>query len=347
MINYYNKYYKYIEKYKLLNNCKQSGGKRENTFYIDINNHTEIYGENSIDLIFTKELKNELIKRNYTESSNFPVDFIFLAGEPSYYRNRFDTKKSKWINLVYGKSAINITNKILLHQKYKDMDFMIHGDYINEDTLLDIISKLKGKFIKILKPLGSYSGKGNIIVQNKKEIEDWINNNIQYKEWLLEDYIVKPDLKNGYKFHFRIPVLVKVFNKKLSVYISNKYYFRKAVKKYKKNEWLNKDIHDTHFTGDDTTFPDEYPDNWNKIDAENCINKIKNIIKIIFSNNFNFRPGWDAQNGFDIYGADILFEKKQPYLLEINDRAGLIVNTIPGMISIVLDNKEVGFTKII
>jgi hypothetical protein len=349
MINYYTKYNKYIEKYKLLIN-NQIGG-NENiklTYYININNHTDSFGEHSIDFIFTKELKKELSNRNYIESSNFPVDFIFLSGEPAWYRNKFDTKKSKCINLLYGKSATNITNKILLHNKYKDMKFIIHADYINENTLLsDIISKLKNRFIKILKPLGSYSGTGNKIVRNKKQIKDWIQENTKYKEWLLEDYIIEPDLKNGYKFHFRIPLLIKVFNKKINIYISKKYYYQIAKQKYKKSDWLNKDIHDTHFSGDNIVFPNEYPDNWNEEDANLCSNKIQNIIQTVFRNNIDFRPGWDALNGFDVYGVDIIFEKKQPYLLEINDRAGLIPDIIPDMLSVVLDNKENGFKKLI
>ena len=352
MINYYTKYNKYIEKYNnLINN--QGGGKPNNshTYYIDINNNTKAVGDKSIDFIVTRDLKNELNKRKYIESLKFPVDFIFLSGEPAWYRNRFDTKKSKWINLLYGKSAIDITNKITLHKKYENTNFMIHADYIHENSSLsNIMSNLKDKFIKILKPLGSYAGTGNQIVKNKKEIENWIENNQKYKEWLLEDYIIDPDLKNGYKFHFRIPVLVKVSMKKINVYIYEKYFYRIAKKKYTKNNWLDKDIHDTHYTdyiGNDVLFPDEYPDKWNDKETEDCIRKIQNIIKTVFRNEKDIRPGWDGQNGFDIYGVDIIFEKKQPYLLEINSRAGLIPNTIPSMLSVVLDNKENGFTKLI
>jgi len=309
-----------------------------NTFFINI------YNQDKHEKIFEKELKTQLINRNYTESSNFPVDFIFLSGEPVWYRNRFDTKHSKWLSLLYGKSIINLTNKILFHKKHEDSDFIIHADFIEENKKLP---ELKDKFMKILKPVGSWKGMGNQIVKNKKEVEDWIQENTKFKEWVLEDYIVSPDLKDGHKFHFRIPILVKVLNNKISVYSSNKYYFRKAVKKYKKSDWLNKDIHDTHFTGDDTTFPDEYPDKWNDKDADNCINKITSIIKKVFENEKDFRPDWDAQNGFDVYGADFLFEKKQPYLLEINQRASLIPSVISGMLSVVLDNEEIGFTKLI
>ena len=311
---------------------------KSKTFFININN------QDKHEKIFEDQLREELITRNYTESSNFPVDFIFLSGELVWYRNRFDTKKSKWLSLLYGKSIINLTNKILFHKKFEKEDFLIHADFIKENKILP---KLKDKFMKILKPVGSWKGMGNQIVKNKKEVEDWIQENTKFKEWVLEDYIVNPDLKDGHKFHFRIPILVKVLNKKISVYISNKYYFRKAVKKYKKSDWLNKDIHDTHFTGDDTTFPDEYPDKWNDKDADNCINKITSIIKKVFANEKDFRPDWDAQNAFDVYGADILFEKKQPYLLEINQRASLIPSVIPGMLSVVLDNQEIGFTKLI
>jgi len=83
-MNYYNKYNKYIEKYKLLNNNNLIGGKEENTFYIKTD-----------DTKFDLYMKSELIKKDWQESNKYPVNFIFIQGESAYYRNKFDTKQSE------------------------------------------------------------------------------------------------------------------------------------------------------------------------------------------------------------------------------------------------------------
>jgi len=308
------------------------------TFYVEID-----YPE------FEKEMINELRKRGYKESNNFPVDFIFLSGDSSFYRNRFNTKGSKWISLLYGNSKTEITNKILLNKKFEKEDFIISLMYLTQNSPIPNIDE---SIIRILKPLNGFAGSGITIIKTKKEIELWLKDNEKYKEWILQDYLQNPDLKDGYKFHFRVIVLVKkTANKKSEVFISNYKYYVPSLKKYKKGDWLNKNIHDTHYKpGKIIIFPNELPDNWSIEDANKATNNMHQIITKIFENQNQFEPEWNAKNGFELFGADFIFENKQPYLLEINSKMSLKgrISIIPGLLQTILDDKESEFmTKLI
>jgi len=300
---------------------------------------------------FQEELIGYLIKKDYKKEFTFPVDFILLSGHPSHYRNRFDSKGSNWISLLYGNSKTEITNKILLHKKYKDFDFIINGNYLSKNKPIPEIDETK---IKILKPLNGFSGSGIKVLQTKEEITLWLKepDNEKYKEWLLEDYIEDPDLKDGHKFHFRVLVLVKVQqNKPIEVYISEHKFFVKALEKYQKGDWNNKNIHDTHYKAMKyDTFPKNLPDGWSIQDGDKAIEKMNKIITKIFTNQNDFKPDWNAKNGFEIFGTDFIFSKKQTYLLEINGKTGIkgcnII--IPGIVDTILEGKENKyFTKLI
>lgn len=160
-------------------------------------------------------------------------------------------------------------------------------------------------------------------------------------------------MKDGYKFHFRVLILVKVFqNKSFEVYISNQKFYITAKEKYRKTDWLNKDIHDTHFnqTIDYLIFPKDLPDSWTKEDALLVTNNMNNIIIEIFKKQTEFQPDRNSLNSFEIFGADFIFSNKHAYLLEINDKIGYKTAgpIIPGIIDTVLLNKDNEyFTKLI
>jgi len=87
--------------------------KSEKTFYIKTN-----YAN------FNKEITNILIKKGYKKSKDFPVNFIFINEEFTYYKNIFNTNNSNWISLLYGDSKAETTNKYLINSKYKDSNFI-------------------------------------------------------------------------------------------------------------------------------------------------------------------------------------------------------------------------------
>ena len=359
MINYYTKYNKYIEKYKLINN--QNGGKTIKTFYIKTD-----------DAKFDTYMKTMLIKKDWQESNNYPINFIFLQGESSYYRNKFDSKRSDWISLLKGKSKDQITNKFILHKNFNNSNFFKHADFIENNNIDQL--DLPDSFVKILKPNEGFAGKGIKIVKNKKEIEEWIydnHENNKYKQWLLEDYIINPDLIKNHKFHIRVNILVKVINKKVEIYVSNIKLCAKAANKYKHTNFYDKSIYDSHHQQNTKPiilpinkklknklnklsikidYLIEKPDGWDIQDIYKCNEDINTIVKTIFNNQIEFEAERNAKNGFEIFGADFMFENKHTYLLEINQKTGLgdCEIIIPGIIETVIDNKiNEHFTKLI
>jgi len=307
------------------------------TFYIKIS-----------EVDFEEELYSYLTKENYNMEDNLPVDFIFLSGNATYYRNRFDTMGSNWINLLYGNSKTQITNKYILKKKYENSNFIINTSYVGKNKKIQNIDE---NTIKILKPLNEYGSKGIAIIKTKNEINLWINKNEnnKYREWIIEDYLLNPDLINGYKFHLKVLILVKVLkNKQIEVYISEYKFITKANEKYKNNDWDNMNIHNTSYQSKEySIFPKELPDNWNLEDVKEINNNIEQIIKKILKDQNDFQPEWNAQNGFEIFGANFIFSNKKIYLLEINSKISLkgFNIIIPSIIDITLHSKENQYLK--
>jgi hypothetical protein len=255
---------------------------------------------------------------------------------------------SNWINLLYGNSKTQITNKYILKKKYENSNFIINTSYIGKNKKIQNIDE---NTIKILKPLNEYGSKGIAIIKTKNEINLWINKNEnnKYREWIIEDYLLNPDLIDGYKFHLKVLILVKVLkNKQIEVYISEYKFITKANEKYKNNDWDNMNSHNTSYQSKEySIFPKELPDNWNLEDVKEVNNNIEQIIKKILKDQNDFQPEWNAQNGFEIFGANFIFSNKKIYLLEINSKISLkgFNIIIPSIIDVTLHSKENQYLK--
>ena len=261
---------------------------------------------------FNKDLKNLFESKGFTKST-IPADIVFLSGEPAYYRNNFDLEKSTFVNVI---QRPDITYKAKLYKKFKDYDF-IPKTYK--------ISDLPDTFLKIVKPADGYAGEGIRIIDNKEDLIKWTSDS---RDWVIQEYINTPALKNGHKFHLRVHVLVI----KDSVYLYNDMRYYVAKEKYIQTDWTNSDIHDTHYNPRfDNVFPHDLPDNW----TTGTITPIKKIVKTVFEG-IKLKPDWNGKNGYYIFGLDIMFNKKKPILLEVNDRVGLTEKSIP-MISEIVD----------
>lgn len=298
------------------------------------------------DGLFTNAMKRYLKDKGLIEKKTFPINFIFLSGELSYQRNKVNTKRSTWISLLWGKSIDKITNKILLHNQ--DKPYLIPSVIVTSNSELPLFRSLK-----ILKPLGGFSGSGITTVNTPSEAKEWIDSHKEFSGWLLQPYIKTPALKDGYKFHLRVYVLIKKeYNKPKEVFVSNYKLYVKAKDKYKQDDWLNPRIHDTHYKpGDFKTFPQHSPDDWNTEDTRKADKKISSILVDLLKDEHDFQPSWNAVNGFEVFGIDILFDKKKPYLLEFNNKIGIDKDDIfyiPGFVDTVLFNTpEPYFTRIL
>lgn len=290
---------------------------------------------------FDEEVKDYFEERNWKQSKNFPVNFIYVTGEAAYQRNKFDTKKSNWISLLWGKSVERLTNKYELHKHHPKASFLIPTKLIDQGEALP---KLPSEFLKILKPVEGFSGSGITIVQSKEEVTDWLEKHLDFKQWILQDYITSPALKDGHKFHLRVFVLVrKSHGKEREVFVANYKIYNKAEEIYKQDDWLNPKIHDTHYKpGKPVLFPTSLPDGWTSEDGTKIQRKINLILKKLLEDETEFKPEWNAKNGFEVFGVDILFDEKKPYILEFNNKMGhkSISFYAKGILDTVLSNES-------
>jgi hypothetical protein len=295
---------------------------------------------------FSEKMKDKLEEFGLKEKKSVPVDFLFLSGESAYYRNKIDTKKSTWFSQLWGKSVEDLTNKITLHEKYKDADFLIDSDIITSDVP-DF-----SRSLKIVKPMKGFQGQGITIVTNSTQLKEWISSHSEYNEWLLQDYIRNPALKDGYKFHLRVLVLVmKEHRKPIEAYVATHKFYVKAEEKYVKGDWLNPKIHDTHYKpGKIETFPQSLPDDWKEKDGTTIDETINDMIKELLKNENDFKPIWNAKNGFEVFGVDVIFDKKKPYILEFNNKTSLKGRALYAapIVDVILNDKpEPYFVRII
>jgi hypothetical protein len=287
---------------------------------------------------FTRDLKAELEKYGMKESNVFPVDIVFLSGKYAYYRNHVDLKKTLLSNTVTGDSLTRLTNKVELHRVFSDKNFILSSD------LIPPIPRLPSSFLKILKPFGGFAGEGITIASTPDEVTQWMADHAKYSQWILQDYIQDPALKDGKKFHLRVYVIITL--KPYRVYVCNQNPYFSAVKQYSKSDWKNTEIHDTHYNeGVQYYFPESLPDGW-KTASNTDINL---IVATVFAKERKFNPDWNAKNGYYMFGVDIMFDKKTPVLLEVNIKMGLKAANIiiPGMAAILLGKEQNDFIRVL
>jgi len=276
------------------------------------------------DTAFTHVLTKELENNGLESSSDFPVDFVFLSGKHAYNRNAINLKKSSLSNTIH---EIDITNKGKLHSKFSEYDFIMPTNEASKSS------------IRILKPTDSYAGKDIIVVTSSEEIEQHKKAN-PHAGWILQDYIQTPALKDGYKFHLRVPILVTTDH----VYLFNRSPYYLAKKHYKQDNWSDAEIHDTHFSERKYFFPDDLPDGWKRASNKGIGDIVHEVFKKI-----QLKSDWNGKTPYYLFGADVMFNKRKPILLEVNYRIGLkqMDFVIPSMVSILLGKGDGDFIEVI
>jgi hypothetical protein len=281
---------------------------------------------------FTNRLTQELEDRGFKEGK-LPVKFVFLSGKWAYQRHRIDLKKSELTNLIQYPS---ITDKINLHQQFRGEPFIKDFDILSPSKK-QYLPELPSHFLKILKPVDGYAGSDISIVQSRGEIEAWMLNH-PHPEWILQDYIKSPALKDGHKFHLRVPILV--YKKTVWIFPKSQYYVAKEP--YKKEDWLSKSIHDSHWNPEFSyMYPDDLPDGWKR--SKELIPIVQKVFEHIA-----LKPDWNSGKSFYLFGADIMFDKRIPILLEVNAKIGLksMEHVIPGLLN-VLQHKPSDFVRVL
>lgn len=200
---------------------------------------------------------------------------------------------------------------------------------------------IKNKKICIVKPVSVSKGIGIFLVKSENELKKnyWkikktytqTQRNLKNQNkiyWVLQEYINEPLLYKKHKFHIRTYYIVTSEGEH---YVSRKGILMIAKKKYKKDNYEDKDIHDTHYNkekkevifGEDKL--DGFTDKEYKKMQKDIIEIHKTFISklsIICYNNVDFC--------FQILGVDVMFTKDyQIKVLEINKSPQIINYKFP------------------
>lgn len=319
---------------------------------------------------------------NYTTEKN-NVDFIFISGENAYLRDKDIYNVKCGIKNILNEQKYDIANKMNLFKNINSYPFLNGSRDINylKQFNFDLLrQKDFSKFRKlfnngkkwIFKPVGGWKGLYIKIFDNYDDLEKNINkiktlwkhvwenklidgngnrinfNFSKYMDlWVLQEYIDKPLLYNGYKFHIRLHFMYhQDGNGNKYSFISNKSLIRPALVKYSNKDITNIKIHDTHYVkGLGGKY---YPDELKKILPHTEIVKINKQIINIFKDLTNILDAGcypEAQRCFEIFGADLLITTSHNVvLMECNsgalledDNMDYFYNMVEGIFCEVID----------
>ena len=276
-------------------------------------------------------------------SDNFILNKVFImvyytTDLPKKYIRILNKVKKKFINQV--KYSSNIFNKMKLYDYVHKMDakffneFFINQIHVKNQSELDAFLE-HGK-VYILKPIPGAHGFGQKLFKNSRHILDYIKKFKMSDEdkriyginkirtWILQEYLDRPMLLEGRKFHIRVNIMTLIRNKKKYFYFYNKYFIIPAKKKYTLNS-LNKNIHDTHREGLSNEQLDHFTELFYKLpdDIKHKIqNKILSFLKKI-KNFVKYDCYYESHNCFRFIGIDLMITADyQVKCIEINRKPG-------------------------
>jgi hypothetical protein len=239
-----------------------------------------------------------------------------------------------WLMNVLDDSKIFISNKSNLYnnfQKYSSRDcykYMAQtwNFKINTKQFYNRIINNNDVFIVRPAGIGAFSGKGIIVVHDKKSFNKAVEESKNYETVIISKYITNPLLLQRRKFHLRTYLLVGVINGQYVTKFLDFYELYTALEPYKNMEYNNHDIHDTHFgsTSRDYICPDDLPNDMKLIFNTHIYPKMQHCMLLI-SKMFekHAKPWLQAANAFEFFGCDFLVHDDYNItLLEINDRIG-------------------------
>ena len=216
----------------------------------------------------------------------------------------------------------------------KNSKYVINQIPLNPKKLSNnVLNFIEEGRIYMVKPVDSGKGSGIFLIKNKEELK---KNYYKLKKthgvyqakikrqnkvhWLLQEYLERPMLWKGRKFHIRIYYII---TKDRDVYFSKINFTLPAKKKYQLNNFKDKDIHDTHYDiNNEVVFCKESHEGFTDEQFDKMFKAIKKFHKtLIHKIKIKCYPG--VNFCFEILGSDIMFtEKGELKLLELNKEPG-------------------------
>jgi hypothetical protein len=275
-------------------------------------------------------LVKEHIEKEKIEKEKEDKYYFIYIDQGSRQKLKYEEKLDTYTLKSYIKNTLKFiySNKVLLYNHFVDSKYFPKNIIVSKETpLQDIIKFVSENKALILKPEETTKGNGiyvsPFIHSNKNEIDIIANffvNKIKRlkRNAILSTYILDPMLYKDLKFHIRYYVIV-VHSDKITRVCSckcNKITTSKL--KYKKSDFGNKDIHDTHGKNSlEVLFPRDMND-------KEIQRRIEIMNKTIFEKllpSFGKYDNEEAYICYDILGMDIMIDKNyNPFILEINQR---------------------------
>ena len=218
----------------------------------------------------------------------------------------------------------------------------------------DTLSKYEILFNKdkifIFKQVGGFSGSGIKVFDNYYDFFEYCNRIIQInsvrwnntklnnekhkvitqREWILQEYIHNPLLYKEKKFHLRVYFLYykkydTVLKKEVKKgYIMDLSQIYTALKKFKLEDFSNKDIHDSHIksTSKAIYFQDDFRKEYGVKNTMHVTAQLKDVFKTVLKC-IDAGCYTESKRCYEMFGADIMitsdFDVK---LIEINTKIG-------------------------
>jgi hypothetical protein len=230
-----------------------------------------------------------------------PIHFMFINGKYLLEKFHYDVKtilKNGIDNHEIVTKKNNLCSYLLSSEygkKYTMDTYFINAQTLTKQSFYaEYLNLLTNGNIYILKPVSGFAGQNIYMISSFKELEAriiqikekwapvWAKRGKQsnyYKEWILQEYLLEPLLfKNPvdakeYKFHLRHYFIFRPGDKQS--FFLKKGLLATGLMPYVQGDWLNKDIHDTHFHGrEGEKFPDAL--NLSPYQKKKFINKYMN-----------------------------------------------------------------------
>jgi hypothetical protein len=251
-------------------------------------------------------------------------DWLYEDGKFMYGRNTYKGRVK--VKSMLNEQKDNIARKDLLminlNEHYPDKKY-VKTQYVIEPD--QDISKFNFIFkthpVWIIKPVFGFKGQGITIVRNTKQLKQLKRDKV--KPYVIQEYILNPLLwDKKYKFHLRVRFII---TSKGTCLIHNNYSAIVNTTEYINEDFDNKFIHDTHAdhgTSTSNARPELIKqfgqDKFDQMEFQihDVISKLPHL--------FDPKPYNESKHGFEMFGADIMFDDTfKLYLIEVNRKIGL------------------------
>ena len=299
------------------------------------NYFTIIHNDNKI---LEEEFEKEFKKRGNWKKSSRNINFLYID-ETKSIKNKMSDKKVGIKNIINLKSVENVVDKFKLidnlQQKFPDFakKYTLQQFLIKKNKQYPELKKEFNKNVWILKPINGFSGKGIKIFDNFNDFDKF---NKTYNEYVLQSYIRNPLLINGKKFHLRMFLLEKIINNNINTYLLRKGGIILASKKYKYDDFNDKNIHNSHLKSSDKRliFPDDFLRIFNLQKTLKVFKKIMVICKKISVLLKKTKCYPESKHCFYLFGLDIMItDDDQVILIECNKKPGIYFKLVPEIVN--------------